>query len=65
MTKNRSFSDVNPQQLITEFASKKSSKETLGAPLCPCRHYENKELEVCRCGAVRSADVFDEWISCF
>eukprot|EP00435_Cladocopium_sp_Y103_P049293 s2867_g14.t2 len=21
-------------------------KETLGAPLCPCRHYENKELEV-------------------
>ncbi|CAK9040793.1 unnamed protein product, partial [Durusdinium trenchii] len=20
--------------------------ETLGAPLCPCRHYENKELEV-------------------
>jgi len=21
-------------------------KETLGAPLCPCRHYEDKELEV-------------------
>ena len=21
-------------------------QETLGAPLCPCRHYENKELEV-------------------
>ena len=21
-------------------------KATLGAPLCPCRHYEDKELEV-------------------
>lgn len=21
-------------------------KDTLGAPLCPCRHYENKEAEV-------------------
>ena len=37
-------SDLSITAVVIEGLAK--HKETLGAPLCPCRHYEDKEAEV-------------------